>query len=161
MSLFVKYLAPLIRNYPQITLSRLVEQKVQKLSMEHLGSKNMGELRDRFEGQSFLNKAINRVSSYIVTCDYLQIDKLTVSEVFKNPDLNLNYKGSPLDIVVFEFGNLPEVQLFDIGKIFLIKKDNQTYSVCGIASTSVLSDKSNFSSEKGKGYFIGFDKLEL
>lgn len=129
--------------------------------MEQLGSKNMGVLRDRYEGQSFLNKAINRVSSYMVVCDYLQIEKLTIQEVFKKPDIKLNYKEEPLEIVVFEFGTLPIEGACDIGKIFLIKKDNQTYSVCGVASTSVLSDKSNFALEKGKSYFIGFDKLEL
>jgi hypothetical protein len=161
MNLFVKYLAPFIRDYPQITLSRRFELEIQTYCMKLLGVKDMGELRDRYEGQKFLDNLLSRVSGYFVCANFLGASELTLEEILGKDKLSFNINGVSHSIFVFNFGELPQINQVDLPMIFILKKDNQTYSFCGIASIDVLKNETNFTTDNGKTYFTGFQKLSV
>jgi hypothetical protein len=161
VNLFVKYLAPFIRNLPQITLSKRIELDIQNHCMKLLSVKDMGELRDRFEGQKFLDNALFKVSSYSACANFLGVSDFTIDEVMEKDKLSFIIDGLLYRLCVFNFGELPEIGLIDTPLMFVLKKDKLTFSICGSASMDVLNDNANFINVKGKRYFIGFENLSL
>lgn len=159
MNLFVKHLAPFIRDFPQVTLSRRVELDVQNHCIDLLKLKNIGELRDRFEGQKFLDNALNKISSYQVCASIFNLNEISIDEILKMKKLIVEIKGINYEILVFQFGELPQIISSENPIVFVLKKDQQTYSVCGFASIDVMKDEKNYSFEKGKKFFSGFKKL--
>jgi hypothetical protein len=159
MNLFVKHLAPFIRDFPQVTLSRRIELDVQNYCIDFLKLKNIGELRDRFEGQKFLDNALNKVSSYQVCISTFSLNEISIDNILKMKKSIVEIKGMNYEILVFHFGELPQIPSNENPIVFILKKDQQTYSVCGTASLDVINDEKNYSVEKGKKYFSGFKKL--
>ena len=159
MSLFVKYLAPLVRELPQVSLSRRVELEIQNHCMKLLNVKNMGELRDRYEGQKFLDNAISKVSSFLSCCNLLKLDNPAIEVILKMEKTNIEIDQATYNIIVFEFGELPQIESSEYPSILVLKKDKLNCSICGVASTDILKSDKNYSVEKGKRFFTGFENL--
>jgi hypothetical protein len=159
MNLFIKYLAPLIREFPQVTLSRRLELDIQNHCMRVLGVKDMGELRDRFEGQKYLDNALYKASSYFACANFIGQADISLEKALDSNDLTFQIDGCSYGMLVFNFGELPLISITESPLILVLKKDVKTFSICGIATKEVLDDEKNYTIEKGKKYFIGFQNL--
>lgn len=149
----------MIRDFPQVTLSRRFELDIQNYCMKVLSVKDMGELRDRFEGQKFLDNALSKAASYFACANFLGLSDLSIEKVLVNDYLSFEIDGYSHSMFVFNFGELPAIGSIDSPLILVLKKDKQTFSICGTATVEVLNDEKNFIIEKGKRYFIGFQNL--
>lgn len=160
MNLFIKYLSGKIVELPQIVISKTLEKEVQNYCIEKLGLKDIGDLRDKFEGQAYLDKRLNKVSAYFAASEYLLLPKLEINKIIEMNNLSIKWNNRNINIEVFKFGELPELTKANDSVLFVLQKDKYKFSICGIATIDILNDVSNYIENKGKSYFIGFDKLE-
>jgi hypothetical protein len=162
MNLFIKYLAFKIRDYPQITFSQKFELEIQDFCIKRLNVKDIGKLRDRLDGQSFLNNAIKKISSYYACIRYFNQlhDGRSFKQIIDSHQLLIEYNRISYKILVFNFGEIPIITEINFPIIFVVQKDNQKYSICGFADLGVLKDHSNYYTIRDQNHFIGFDKLQ-
>ncbi len=132
---------------------------MQSHCLKLLKVKNLGELRDRFEGQKFLDNALNKVSAYFACVNFLGVSKLSLEQVLQNDDISIEFNGAFYKMLLFNFGELQQVSSVYCPQIFILKKDKQTFSICGTATVAVLIDDLNYKTEKGKRFFVGFENL--
>lgn len=124
----------------------------------------MGSLRDKFEGQAFLNKKLEIISSYFAVLDVIGVKRPEVDNSLLALNLDevvINRKQ--YQISVTEFGSLPKFKktVFDRPVIFVFKKSLSSYSVAGVATKEVLNLKDNYLvSGSQNNYFMGFEKLK-
>jgi hypothetical protein len=163
MSEFLRQVGETLREYPTINFNRSFELQIQKIVLEYLDLKDLGKLRDRFEGQSFLEKSIRKISAYYSVLEYFGFEKpqmnINLSNDF-NPIVNIN--GKDYDICVSEFGSFPKFRVNNFTKpiIFVLQKSIHTYSIAGVAELEILNDTSNFKSAGlMENDFISFNKL--
>ena len=141
MKLFLKYIGEFLRIYPQIRLNRHDEISIRNSAMSHLGLDNLNQLRDRYEGQAFFEKTMMNVGGLISIQKHLNLPIIDFTEIDLTdfqPKIELNKEL--IDIHVFEFGALPLINIDDITRpvFFVIKKDQTTFTLCGLASTDIL-----------------------
>jgi hypothetical protein len=127
--------------------------------MTILNVKNMGELRDRFEGQKFLDNAISKVSSFLACCNLLKLDIPSIEVILKMDKPIIEIDKVKYTLIVFEFGELPQIESSDNPSILVLKKDKLTYSICGIASEEIMKNSANYTVDKGRRFFTGFENL--
>lgn len=168
MKLFLKYIGEFLRLYPQIKFTRNEEILIRDSAVKHLGLTNLNQLRDRYEGQAFFEKTMMNVGGLISIQKYLNLPivdftKIDLSDFLPKIELN----GEMFDIHVFEFGSLPLININNIKRpvFFVIKKDQVTFTICGLASKDVIKNNLIATSiEKSSTVtnmsFIGFKHLK-
>ncbi len=166
-NLYYKYIGNKIINFPQIKMSNLVTNKIKESVVEVLGLRDLGQLRDRFEGQAYLDQQIFKLHSYNASLNYLGLKIPEISKDYiENFKPIIKRKNDMLVVVPFKFETLPRIKIMDYKqpRIFVLCNSERNYTIIGIASVEVLNDKSNYINldSKGKiGDFIGFNKTVL
>lgn len=167
---FLRHAGPVVitkKNYPIGTTLRL---EVQKTAINHLGLKDIFQLRDRFEGQAYMDKLMLKVSSLFILekdrgINFIDWDTIKWD---KKADYTLiKIKDTSYRVIPFFYGSLPIVSTTIKEPIIFcaIRADFQKGIICGVLSDFSFDDDSLFevkpSSTKGKTKkFIGFKYLK-
>jgi len=163
MKEFIKYIVPYIKTFNFVKLNRDVEITTSTKVLKHLNLKNLNQLRDRYEGQAFFNKNMKKIGGLIACQKFM---KMPVSDIISidlnnfNPSITLNSTIIPL--FIFEYGQLPQLTENDLlsSKIFIIKKENLSYIICGFASFNVIQNNLIISNKSKSTFkFTGFNQL--
>ena len=165
---FLKHTGEFLRQYPQIRLTMNEEYAVRNSVLNSLGLKNLNQLRDRFEGQTFLDKTIKNYGGLVACQKHLNIPVTTIDDLnIKDFKPQIKGKNGLYDIKVFDFGALPVLDLNGIKNplIFVIQKDKSTFSICGYGNMDLvlnnLVDSNNESvNSVSLKNFIGFGDLK-
>lgn len=164
---FLKHTGEFLRQYPQIRLSMKEEFAVRDSVLNSLGLKNLNQLRDRYEGQTFLDKTLKNYGGLVACQKHLKIPVTSIEELnIKDFKPQIKGKDSTYDIKVFEFGLLPALELKSINNpiVFIIQKDKSTFSICGYGNKDlVLKNLVDANNETVNSVslknFIGFSDL--
>lgn len=167
MKEFLKYTGEYLNTYPQIRFKRNDEILIRDESIKHLGLTNLNQLRDRYEGQAFFDKTLMNLGGLMAIQKYLELPLIDVKKTklggFK-PKLIIN--NDIFDVLVFEFGTLPLIDLNDIKNpiFFVIQKDRITFNLCGFTDIKVIRDnlvRTSIEKSAQGNYmnFIGFKHL--
>ncbi len=136
--------------------------------LNSLGLKNLNQLRDRYEGQTFLDKTLKNYGGLVACQKHLNIKITTIDELnIKDFKPQIQGKNGIYDIKVFDFGSLPVLEFTTIRNpiIFVIQKDKSTFSICGYGDKEMilnnLVDSSNETvNSVNLKNFIGFSDLK-
>lgn len=152
-----------IKTYPQIKISRTVEQYVQKAVLMKLGLTNINALRDRYEGQSFLDRNRSRLFSNLAIREHLGeiIKRDSYTLLDENENIIIHNK-SRYRIVTAPFGELPLMKNIEhkISAILVFQRDIYSIQIAGVASIEILNNKANYRRKGNYLEFIGFDKIQ-
>ena len=165
---FLKHTGEFLRQYPQIRLSMKEEFAVRDSVLNSLGLKNLNQLRDRYEGQTFLDKTLKNYGGLVACQKHLNIKITTIDELnIKDFKPQIQGKNGIYDIKVFDFGSLPVLEFTTIRNpiIFVIQKDKSTFSICGYGDKeTILNNLVDSSNETVNSVnlknFIGFSDLK-
>ena len=168
MKEFLTIVGEFLQTYPQIRLNTSDKKLISDSVLNHFSFENMGQLRDRFEGQAFLDKTTMKVGSVIAINKNFDFPAIDFDKLFlRDFQPQITLREECVDVHVFEFGTLPLLEIEKIDKpiFFVIKKDSITFSLCGLASIDVVKnnlvesslDRSNSNSHMN---FTGFKYLE-
>ena len=164
---YQKYSSDDLISRPQIRMRNSVTNKIKNSVVKSLQLRDLGQLRDRFEGQSYLDQQISKLHSFNAALNYLGLPLPEINEQYvKNFKPIIKNKGEILVVVHFNFDSLPRMKIMDYKKprIFVLCNSELIYYIIGIASVKVLNDKLNYTnidSKRKEGDFIGFDKTML
>jgi len=167
MKLFIKYTGEFLRDYPQISLNKTDEILMRNSVFEFLGLENINQLRDRFEGQVFLDKTVRNYGGLIACQKFLDIPITALSKInLRNFQPKVKINSTTYNVHVFDFGFLPAIteEESNFPTLFVIKKETLTFSLCGYADTSTIKNnlvtsQGDTSSPNGFKNFIGFKDL--
>lgn len=163
MSDFYRYVGEKLIRYPKVSLSISLEKAVQQLAIEKLNVRDIGKLRDRFEGQAFLDNHLLKIGAYMAVLKFLSIKLPKISSDLLNLDMNVNFESKKLLIVACKAGNLPIIKESDLDKsvIIVIQSKPMNFSIAGIAPRELLVSKEGLKPAGiAKFNFSAFDKLE-
>jgi len=165
MSTPIKLLGESISTYPQFRLNRFQVEEMQQYCVKKLEVKDLGQLRDKYEGQAFLENIIRRVGAYIVALDFFNLPKPRLDYDFIDqfkPVIKID--DDKCVVVVFDSNSFPYFSTHELKKprIFVYDLGELKFGVCGVADVNVLNDNLNFRpiGERTRE-FIGFDKLKI
>ncbi|MCA0131144.1 hypothetical protein LBU54_01005 [Winogradskyella sp. D23] len=136
--------------------------------LNSLGLNNLNQLRDRYEGQTFLDKTLKKYGGLVACQKHLNIKVTSIDELnIKDFKPQIEGKKDIYDIKVFDFGALPALELSTIKNplIFVIQKDKSTFSICGYGNRDLVLDNlvdSNNETVNSVSLknFIGFSDLK-
>jgi hypothetical protein len=167
MKEFLKYIGEYLNTYPQIRFKKNDEILIRDEAMKHFGFTNLNQLRDRYEGQAFFDNALKNLGGLMAVQKHLELPLIDVKKTQLGgfqPKLIIN--NNIFDVLVFEFGTLPLINLNEIKKpiFFVIQKDRITFNLCGFANIKVIRDNLirttiEKSSQGNNMNFIGFKHL--
>ena len=146
MSKYLLKIGPKLRSFPFIKILRHQIKDIDEIILSYLNVKDLGKLRDRFEGQSFYNNKSRIILAYLGVCKHLNIVPLDIKEI----DLDLfvphvNYNGDRYKIVVSDFGEFPFIEKHNPEPfIFVIARSNTEFSIAGYCSEKELKKSKNF-----------------
>lgn len=144
--------------------------KIQECVMNSLGLTNINELRDRFDGVTFIDKFSLKISGVIALEKKLKIELIDWEKISpKNYLPKVTIAGKKVDVIMSEYGEFPVIE--KISKkpaIIIIKKDNKDIWICGFADVETLNNNQDIKFLKGemmkdydsKTTFIGYNKLK-
>ena len=160
MSLFFSKIGEKISKLPQIRVSRLVQAQVNELVVKHLGYTNLNQVRDRLDGQSFLDKNSLRIYAKVAVLEHLKIP-------FNIADLNLIeedenvvfHNNKEFQIKVVPFGELPVFAglNFPNDVIIVYQKDTLVFTLLGVLNQELLMDVKNYRKVQEGFQFINID----
>ena len=152
-----------IKTFPQIKISRTVEQYLQKATLMKLGLNNINALRDRYEGQSFLDRNRSRLFSNLAVREYL--GEIIKGDSYRLLDENENiviHKKNRYQIFTTPFGELPLIKdvKYKSNAILVFQRDIYSMQIAGVLEVKELNNKDNFRRKGNYLEFIGFDKVK-
>lgn len=167
MKLYFEYVHPHLKKFIPIKISKTVYRDSQNKCVEILNLKDMNQLRDKFEGISFFNNMFKGIFGLAVLEKFLNISLLDNKNIVTNKTFNLNQVGLNIDVVTFDFGELPKINLTTLNStIFILKNDNHSGWICGFISNSDISNPENYKEIKESvynndyAYFTNFSILK-
>ena len=164
MSKFFNLVGENIRSYPQVKIGKTIEQFVQKAVLMRLGMTDLNALRDRYEGQSFLEKHRSRLFGNLAVREYR--GEIIRSRSFKliDDDENLvTLSDVPHKIQVCQFGEMPIMKSpQDVSRpiVLVYQRDIFWIHILGIISTDDAKNLDNYVKRGNYYEFEAFDKLE-
>ena len=154
------------KNYP---ISSSLRIEVQQVAINHLGLRDIFQLRDRFEGQAYMDNLLLKVAALNVLekCTGLDFIEWAATKWDKKGDYTkITIGGKPYRVIPFFFGSLPLVHSeIDIPIIFVAVRAGFSHGiVCGVLINLDFENQSLFVSKvsgtKTKlKKFIGFKFL--
>ena len=166
---FLKYAGSILSEKKNYTILGSIRAKIQNVATSHLDVKDIFKLRDRYEGQAYLDSLYLKIGALHI------LEKETATKLI-DWDLIINDKNIDLSsividnvkyrIVSFLYGSLPLIQSKVKEPLLFcaLKADFRNGIICGVLNDYKFEDKSIFilnknSSEAKTVKFIGFDKL--
>lgn len=136
-----------------------------------LGHSNAKELRDRFEGLSFLNNFLIKITGVKALEKLIKIDLVNLIDINpKDYDPIVIIKGEKLRVITSDYGELPVInKKYKMPIVFCVRRDKKNIWICGFADKKILNHNQNDSYIKGemlksksdKTCFTGFNKLMI
>ena len=164
---FHKIVLPNLKEYTYYKLKRIEISIVVELVSKYLGLENKFEIKDKFEGDTFLNNN-KRIYSTMLNITKnnknLKIDSELTIESMREKVLKINDKK--FRIVNFRFGALPLISLdkdFILnGLILSVNSDEISSYICGFISSEELLSlyKQKNKKDSKRIEFDGFSKLK-
>jgi len=140
---------PLIEGLQVFNIPSKIKSDAQEITFSHLDMKNMGQVRDRFEGQSYYDKIYQGLITFY--CLEKMTGKPVASKFLIRRNRSFSWSPSNINrrlynISSFTFGNLPLIDHTSnlATLIFCIREDYRTTYFCGILEAKHLSNKKNF-----------------
>jgi hypothetical protein len=165
---FVKYAIGHFAGKPGVKIPSRIVTSVQDIALEHLGVSDIFRLRDRFEGQAYLDRLLLKVLSLYVLEKTSITELLNIDFIRRNKDSDFTLVaigGQSFRIIPFIFGSLPIIDSSLKGRIILvaIRSDWKSGTMCGTIELS--GDEKMFlprSIAVNQSYrkFIGFGYLK-
>jgi len=143
MKNFFKYIGENLRFYKQIKFTKNDEVLIRNSTINHLGLKNLNQLRDRYDGQYFFEKTIKNIGGLMALQKLLKIKLIDLNKLnLADFQPSIEIKGEKIDIIVFDFGTLPLLKVKDIKNpiYFIIQKDTLTFLLCGYATKDIIKE---------------------
>lgn len=168
MKEFVKYAIPHIMEQENISLPSKFKGAIEIEALSQLKLKNLGELRDRYEGQAYLDRLLSSISSNLLIESQLGISLVDMNNIPKSIEdiVVVELNGQKFRVISFMFGDLPIVQTsVKLPIIFCsLRPEYKSGCVCGALYDYDYEDKTTFISEssvaRGESKrFIGFSQL--
>ncbi len=165
---FLKYAVSFLNDIQFIQISSVIKREVHDIAVLQLGVKDLNKLRDRYEGQAYLDKLMIKVCSLFLIEKKTNTNLIAFEEIKnKNSDFTLiTYKGKRYRIIPFIFGSLPIFRMDISNDIILcaVRNDFKSGIVCGIIESKKLSKKSFLkvegTSHNNFGKFFDFKLVE-
>lgn len=166
---FVKHVGEKIIGYPRIKFNSTFIEEVREKVLKELKLTGMNQLRDRLEGQKFLDNSKNKIGAVRACQKYKGESLLDLTDLnLKEYVPEINHNGEIVRIEAFNYGELPRLtsEKQNDPRIFVICLDESSYAICGYASADVINQgtqkSKSISSLTKENFieFIAFDKLE-
>ncbi len=148
-------------NFKKLNTKRPITGKIQECALNHLNLKDMGQLRDRMEGQMYYNKLRNNI-----LCEYAFEKILFKSSFDWDKRMNKNYKRKPyfiegfnIHLLTFSTDNFPKISLDHTNLCVLGRatEDSKVY-LSGLATKELI--KTNGTKIRNQIYELrNFDQL--
>ena len=163
MSDFFKIVGERIKDYPQIKVGRTAEQFLQKAVLMRMGLTDMNALRDRFEGQSFLDKHRSRLFSNLAVREFLgEVVRMRSYKLVEENENYIIHNGHKYEIIVAQFGTLPQFKRTDYKNdiILVFQRDLFWIHIVGIINPEEATNPENFVVRNNYNEFVAFDKAK-
>lgn len=147
MNDFYTLLRDKLSKIEQIKLNKYLEVHIQEQVIKLLKVKDIGKLRDKFEGQAYLDKKTDLVFSYYVASDYIGLKRPKITYEFVDQIKPLIQSDKKKYVIkTFNAGDFPEFDDKDYlaPRILLMKRDKYTYGIFGVLNISELNNRKNF-----------------
>lgn len=152
-----------IINLPQYKFGKTHVSNLKKICVKLLDLKDLGKLKDRYEGQQFLENKIRLIGSYFAALDFLNIKKPDLSfDTVKYHKPIIKKDNETYVVVNFSNKSFPLLKIIEFKKprIFVMEISENKFCVFGVGTVNVLNDKSNFEQNGSNTYaFKAFNKL--
>jgi hypothetical protein len=137
MSDFFRLLGEKYAKFPQVRLNKSLISQVQDLVVSKLNLTNLNEVRDKFEGQAYLDNQLVKVLSKLAMFEFLGMKKPEIHSGWLTSEPNLfTIDKKEISILTTPFGELPsfksETGEHDV--VILYVKDTSTFSLLGVLS---------------------------
>ena len=163
MSEFFKHTGESIIKAPNVLLSRRQLVNIQEFCTSALGFKNINSVRDRFDGQRFMDNQIRKVGSLFAIADHFNLEKPVLGDtLISNPNPLINIKGKEYQILSSDFGELPNASnlLPNYDVIVTCRRDDVYFVIIGFLDKVLIADKKLFKENAIGKSFIGFKSLK-
>ncbi|WP_407485512.1 hypothetical protein [Elizabethkingia miricola] len=164
---YIKYLLPYKNSFQTINLTRREIAILEKLVITYLKVRDMSEVRDKFEGQAFLDNFLYKSIPIIGIQKYLKNIFIDFENINVDKFLSeITISDKVINVVMFG-SNLPLIDIDnDNPCIFIHSTEKTTLQLCGYASSQIVKNnllnikKYGFGSKETiKGNFYGFNHL--
>jgi len=117
------------------------------IALKNLGIENINQLRDRFEGQSYLNAFLVKSYSELALEKFLQVvivDK-KVKETQKNYSPHIVFNNFSVNLIAFTVGNFPKItkMKFDVGIFACVNLESKTVEFLGFQDYKTILELSD------------------
>ncbi|VFA41321.1 hypothetical protein [Chryseobacterium indologenes] len=169
MKNYIKYILPFKKKFCKIELNSRELIFLENLVVKFLNVRDLNQLRDKFEGQAFLDNYIQKALPLMALQKYLKEDLIDFESI-SPAKIKSNIIIDNILVNIIQFGNhLPLVDTSqNMPCIFIHTTQKQVLEICGFISAedvkNNISDIKRYgfgSKETVKGSFYGFDKLKM
>lgn len=166
---FIQYILPFKSSFRKIEITRRELASLENLVVKHLNVRDLNKLRDKFEGQAFLDNFIQKalpifgMEKYLKT-NFIDFDNRRLDYIKSEIKVN----NTLINLIKFD-NQLP---LIDIANeqpyIFIYSSQNQILELCGFATAEDVKNnlkdirRYGFGSQEAmRGTFYGFEILRI
>ncbi len=132
-----------IQYFNKVFVPKFIEAKIQECAIEHLGVRDIGKLRDKFEGQRYYDSLRLDIISEFVFEKFLDLgdfewDKRRIKNYQRN---SYEFGIHQIKVVNFSVGSFPKLNPQAISNIVFtyIKPDLKCY-ISGIGTREIISN---------------------
>lgn len=169
MKEYIHYVLPHKKLFKSVSINRRELSDLENFVIKYLKVKDLNELRDRFEGQTFLDNYLQKAVPLLGLQKYLKTDLVDFENI--SPDKikpAIVIDGKRVNVIQFE-DCLPLIDTSNnLPCIFVYSTQKQMLELCGFASAETVKNyildvkRYGFGSKETiKGTFYGFDKLKM
>ena len=152
-----------IVHLPQYKMTNIDIIKVKEACVDILDVKDLGELRDRFEGQKYLDNKILIIGSYLATMGFLRKPKpLLNKDSIKKTRSIVDLNGKLHDIVTCKYLEYPRLTIEQRNQptVFIMQISENKYCFLGVGTNEIMNNDQYFKKiDNEYEYFIGITKL--
>ena len=154
-----------MEGFEQISLKIREELKIQTRVLELLGLSDMGQLRDKYEGERYYQSFRRKVMGLLALEEFLKIAFLNINAVNKEFTPIIKIKSIEIEVITTEFGELPLLDKNPRKPVILIYLISpRRLIICGFVSIEAirknLESIQASSSNRGKAVFNGFSEIQ-
>ena len=160
---FYRIIGERIKDFPCVRVGRTMEQLLQKEVVKQIGVADMNALRDRFEGQQFLDNHRSRLFANLAVREYLgeNIRRRELNLIDENENF-IFIRGVQVEILVTPFGSLPQFkrESYPFPVLIIFQRAQFTFYISGILERIEILNESNYMNKNSNPVFTSFDKLK-
>ncbi len=161
--------SPFLVEKPFLSIPARTKIKAQELAVHQLKVKDIFQLRDRFEGQAYLDNLFLKLASREIVERYFLNNKNYIETYQNETELStVQINFEPTTIIPFYYGSLPIVRVpIENSLLFVsIRTDHRSGIICGAIGSTDYNNNEIWKGISGvysdrKMMFIGFEKLRL